>query len=149
MASRFQDLFAALDVFECSVMFKNAFIKKLPNGKWKVMSEKGKNLGIYDSKEDAKKRLQQVEYFKHKKADSDSSIVDLSGLDDLSYSAIMRELRKIGDEEVVRAFLSTYKEIFDGLIVLKSDDAANQALPLTLMIFSQVYPVKLSEKQDD
>jgi len=38
------------------------------NGKYWVKSEKGKNLGgPYASREAAKKRLQQVEYFKHKK----------------------------------------------------------------------------------
>lgn len=35
--------------------------------KWQVQSEKGKNLGTYDSKEEAEKRLQQVEMFKHMK----------------------------------------------------------------------------------
>lgn len=33
---------------------------------YKVLSEKGKNLGTATSKKAAKKRLQQVEYFKHK-----------------------------------------------------------------------------------
>lgn len=34
---------------------------------WYVKSEKGKNLGgPYRTEEQAKKRLQQVEYFKHK-----------------------------------------------------------------------------------
>ncbi|MGH9405756.1 MAG: hypothetical protein ACRD3D_07975 [Terriglobia bacterium] len=43
-------------------------IKKVKGG-YKVLSEKtGKNLGgPYKTKEAAKKRLQQVEYFKHKK----------------------------------------------------------------------------------
>lgn len=35
--------------------------------KWQVQSENGKNLGTYDTKEEAKKRLQQVEMFKHMK----------------------------------------------------------------------------------
>lgn len=34
--------------------------------KWQVQSEKGKNLGTYDTKGEAEKRLQQVHYFKHK-----------------------------------------------------------------------------------
>ena len=33
--------------------------------KWQVQSEKGKNLGTYDTKKEAEKRLQQVHYFKH------------------------------------------------------------------------------------
>jgi hypothetical protein len=42
-------------------------IKKTKGG-FKVVSEKGKNLGgPYPSRSQAKKRLRQVEYFKHKK----------------------------------------------------------------------------------
>lgn len=42
-------------------------IKKVKGG-YKVVSEKGKNLGgPYKSKEEAEKRLRQVEYFKHDK----------------------------------------------------------------------------------
>ena len=41
-------------------------IKKVAGG-YKVVSEKGKNLGgPYKTKEKAKKRLAQVEFFKHK-----------------------------------------------------------------------------------
>ena len=41
-------------------------IKKVAGG-YKVLSEKGKNLGgPYKSKAAAEKRLKQVEYFKHK-----------------------------------------------------------------------------------
>jgi hypothetical protein len=41
-------------------------IRKVSGG-WKVLSEKGKNLGgPYKSIAEARKRLQQVEYFKHK-----------------------------------------------------------------------------------
>jgi hypothetical protein len=40
-------------------------IKKVSGG-YKVVSEKGKNLGgPYKSKPEAEKRLRQVEYFKH------------------------------------------------------------------------------------
>ena len=41
-------------------------IKKFGN-LYKVLSKKGKNLGSASSKKEAVKRLQQVEYFKHKK----------------------------------------------------------------------------------
>jgi len=38
------------------------------SGGYKVLSEKGKNLGgPYKSKAEAQKRLRQVEFFKHKK----------------------------------------------------------------------------------
>lgn len=41
-------------------------IVKVDN-KWLVYSEKGKILGSYRTKSEAKKRLKQIEYFKHKK----------------------------------------------------------------------------------
>jgi hypothetical protein len=42
-------------------------IKKVKGG-YKVTSEKGKNLGgAYKTREDAARRLRQVEYFKHHK----------------------------------------------------------------------------------
>jgi hypothetical protein len=42
-------------------------IKKVKNG-YKVLSEKGKNMGgPYKTEAEAKKRLQQVEFFKRKK----------------------------------------------------------------------------------
>lgn len=43
-------------------------IRKTKEGYYKVLSEKGKNLGgPYKSKAEAEKRLRQVEFFKHKK----------------------------------------------------------------------------------
>jgi len=41
-------------------------IQKVKEG-YRVVSESGRNMGTYPTKEEAKKRLQQVEYFKHKK----------------------------------------------------------------------------------
>lgn len=41
------------------------FIRKR-GSEWCVLSRKGKNLGCSPSKKGAKKRLAQVEYFKHK-----------------------------------------------------------------------------------
>lgn len=37
--------------------------------KWQVQSEKGRNLGTYDTKPEAEKRLKQVHYFKHMNED--------------------------------------------------------------------------------
>jgi hypothetical protein len=45
----------------------DAMIRKVKDG-YKVLSEKGKNLGgPYKTREEAAKRLKQVEYFKHRK----------------------------------------------------------------------------------
>ena len=49
-------------------LVKLSYIRKLPNGKYRVFSEKGKNMGTYDSRKGALKRLRQIEFFKHKKA---------------------------------------------------------------------------------
>jgi hypothetical protein len=40
-------------------------IRKIKEG-YRVMSEKGRNMGTYKTEGEAKKRLQQIEYFKHK-----------------------------------------------------------------------------------
>lgn len=34
---------------------------------YRVVSESGRNMGTYPTREEAKKRLRQVEFFKHKK----------------------------------------------------------------------------------
>ncbi len=41
-------------------------IKKIAPNKYRVVSKTGKNLGTYKSKDKAKERLRQIEYFKHK-----------------------------------------------------------------------------------
>lgn len=48
----------------------NEIIKKVGD-KWQVQSHEGKNLGTYDTEAEAKKRLGQVEYFKHKNESKD------------------------------------------------------------------------------
>ncbi|HLC66136.1 MAG TPA: hypothetical protein VJK52_00675 [Candidatus Nanoarchaeia archaeon] len=41
-------------------------IRKVKEG-YRVVSEKGRNMGTYKTLAEAKKRLQQIEYFKHRK----------------------------------------------------------------------------------
>ena len=42
-----------------------SYIRKLPDGQWRVLSEEGRNLGTFSTEDAAKKRLKQVEYFKY------------------------------------------------------------------------------------
>jgi hypothetical protein len=50
------------------VIRRPSMIRKVKSG-YKVVSTKGKNLGgPYKTMEEAKKRLRQVEFFKHRKA---------------------------------------------------------------------------------
>lgn len=116
-----------------------AYIKKLPNGKYRVFSEKGKNMGTYFSKEQAKKRLRQIEFFKHKKASSQA--LDLSQVKNVGYSAIMRELNKQGDEEMTKCFLKLYKECFDHSILRGEDEEC--VLPKALLLFGKQYKLNL------
>src|ERR1700733_3148615 len=97
-----RELFKLSDTYYqgCQKLIKVAFIKKLPGGKWQVLSHKGKSLGTYNTKDEAVTRLRQVEYFKkhdqNKGSDSSSqdSAIDLTEIDDFSYSAVMRKIRQ-------------------------------------------------------
>ncbi|MBQ6627967.1 MAG: leucine-rich repeat domain-containing protein [Methanobrevibacter sp.] len=50
-----------------NIHFSESLVEKIvkKGSQWQVQSEKGKNMGTYDTKEEAEKRLKQVEYFKH------------------------------------------------------------------------------------
>lgn len=121
---------------------KEAKIKKMPNGKYRVLSEKGKNLGTFDSKSKAKKRLRQVEFFKHKKASKEKEI-DLSKLDEFSYSAIMRELRKKATKQQVVEFMKIFKSFFDKALISKKENPAEEALPKAFMQFKRSNPIRV------
>lgn len=128
-------------------LVKIAYIRKLPNGKYRVYSEKGKNMGTYTSMSAAKKRLGQIEFFKHKKASSDT--IDLSNMDGEGYSAIVRELNKSGNKEALHDFLSTYKKHFDKFVVEGKEHPAECALPATLLEFGKKYSLELPRRSDD
>jgi len=51
------------EIYEELSQLQERIVKK--GSKWQVQSEKGKNMGTYDTKEEAEKRLKQIEYFKH------------------------------------------------------------------------------------
>jgi hypothetical protein len=127
-----------------------AFIRKLPNGQYRVLSEKGKNLGTYDSKNEAKKRLHQIEYFKHKDDNSISDtdkkdVIDLTKIEDLSLSAIMRKLNKISKEKALK-FLEIYKSQFDRAVKENLRQSEKIALQNTLIKFNKIHKIKLDKK---
>ena len=51
-----------------NIHFSESLVEKIvkKGSQWQVQSEKGKNMGTYDTKQEAEERLRQVEYFKHK-----------------------------------------------------------------------------------
>jgi hypothetical protein len=136
----------------CQELVKLAFIKKLPNGKWRVLSQKGKSLGTYDTKDEAVTRLRQIEYFKHhdqNKADvlaAQDHAIDLTEIDDFSYSAVMRKMRQKASKEQVREFLKLFKSYFDKAVRNKLQKPEKIALQNSLVRFSKIHPVKLNKK---
>jgi transcription termination factor NusB len=99
-------------------LIKISYIKKR-NGKWVILSEKGKVLGTYDTKELAVKRLKQIEWFKaHKKKASKED----------SYSSIMRDLRKSSDENTIKCFQEEFKKAFDQAILDGNEEPEKIAL---------------------
>ena len=132
-------------------LVKLARIRELPNGKYRVLSQKGKNLGTYDSREDAEKRLKQVEYFKYldkSKADdsSDDKVIDLMGATDFSFSAIMREMRQKATKEQVLQFLKFYKDQFDKAVKKKLQKPEKVALQNSLIKFNKLHKIKVKKK---
>ena len=115
-------------------IIKKAVIKKLPGKeKWQVLSEKGKNLGTYDSKEKAEKRLKQVEYFKHldkkkRKADLTLNYFKKASEETPTYSAMMRELNKKKNPELREEFMRKFKDAFDQAMEQELEDAQTLAL---------------------
>ena len=47
-------------------MHKIGYIKKLKDSRYRVFSEKGRNMGTYKNMADAKERLRQIEFFKRR-----------------------------------------------------------------------------------
>lgn len=120
-------------------MLKIAYIKEIFKGKWRVLSKKGRNLGTYNSKEQAEKRLKQVEFFKHwpfhpirkKKAVFDlyNKIVLGEGSVEATstFSAEMRELRKNNPEKVMD-FLKQFNNSFQNALQENIENPEQAAL---------------------
>ena len=83
-------------------------IVKIGN-KWQVQSEKGRNMGTYDTKAEAEKRLQQVHYFKYANEDLDNNIIIINRNNINNY--IKEYFDKYSDDELIK--LSPAKVIND------------------------------------
>ncbi len=105
------------DAATMGAIVKTAIIKRLEDGQWAVMSEKGKPLGKYKTKREAVKRLRQIEYFKHKKSSHEDS-----------YSSIMRDLNKNEENEKMSIFQQVFKDEFDKEVISGSDEPEKLAL---------------------
>lgn len=103
-----KDLYKILlsELYHDKLISKISFIKKTPNGKWVVVSRKGKILGTYKTKTEALKRLRQIEFFKHKKASQD-----------ITYSSLIRDISKKYDEDILLQFRKIFKKHFDAALL--------------------------------
>lgn len=110
------------DYSSSDILVKTAYIRKR-KGRWFVLSEKGKSLGDYATKDEAVKRLRQVEYFKHHPKKKKASKEEGS-----TYSSIMRDLTKKGDEKLLKAFMETFKTAFDAAYVAGDEHPEKAAL---------------------
>jgi hypothetical protein len=111
-------------------LIKEAYIRKLPNGKYRVYSQKGKNLGTFNNHEAASKHLGEVEYFKHKNASKDEQE---------TYSSILRRLNKEGDDSATKCFLTAFKNAFDKLVLEGDTEPAEKALPIAQFVLAREY----------
>jgi len=133
-------------------LVKVAKIRELPDGSYRVLSEKGKELGSYKSRKGAEKRLRQIEFFKHldkSKADDQGNPmkpIDLSKADEFSYSALMRALRQQATPEQVITFLKIFKLQFDRAVKGKINKPERVALQNAVIKFHKIHPIKLDKK---
>ena len=133
-------------------LVKAAKIQQAPDGSYRVLSQKGKELGSYKSRKAAEKRLRQIEFFKHldkSKADDQGNAIapiDLTKADEFSYSAIMRRLRQEADPEKVKVFLTLFKAQFDKAVKSKVNKPERIALQNAVIKFHKIHPIKLDRK---
>ena len=132
----------------CQGILKFAKIRKLPSGKYRVLSRTNRNLGTYSTKKGAEKRLKEVEYFKYLDTLDlkEKKEIDLSDLEESSLSAFMRELNKKADKEQVKKFLEIYKHHFDQAIKNKVKKPDMVALKHSLIKLNNIYKVKINKK---
>lgn len=143
--SDFNKLLYKINIFYKMAFIKLSYIRKLSNGKYRVYSKNGKNLGTYDSKSAAEKRLKDIEFFKHlnKKA---SLKLDLTKIDEISYSAIMRFLVNNYNNNIVSLFQKEFKKFFDQEYLNGKENPQNKSLIKTLLKINKNYPITLPKK---
>ena len=110
-------------------LIKVSYIRKIKDN-YVVFSEKGRSFGKYKTKEEAEKRLKQIEFFKflskHKKTASDKK-EKLTTNEILSYSFLVREFNKT-DKKIAINFQKIFKKYFDIALIKKIDEPQNFAL---------------------
>jgi hypothetical protein len=73
------------------------------------------------------------------------SVIDLTGIDEFAYSAIMRKLRSEAQPEQVKNFLKIFKAYFDGAVKARKHSPEKIALQKAVVRFGKLYKVKLDK----
>lgn len=122
-------------------------VAQLPNGRWRVYSKSGKNLGTFSSRRAAKKRASQFEKFirmnrkraeciNERKNNFEYIISKFSDLENVNldkktitstYSSTMRDLRK-NNPDIVIEFMRIFKLAFDSAVQAGLEDLEQVAL---------------------
>ncbi len=112
-------------------------IGQLLNGRWRVYSRTGKNLGTFSSKKAAQRRATQFERFvnlnKRRLASCQHRMVILAKVANyieaptVTYSSMVRNLRQ-NEPERVKIFMITFKQIFDKAVEQGLDDLEQAVL---------------------
>jgi GH24 family phage-related lysozyme (muramidase) len=93
---------------------KEAYIKQIGPKKFRVYSEKGKNMGTYSSRAGAKERLKKIEYFKHKNSADDNHPMPRGGVGGVP--PFFRKNLDYGErEEVLKKKLKKLKSVRSAL----------------------------------
>ena len=71
--------------------------------------------------------------------------IDLTNLEDYSYSAVTREFRKTCNKEEIKLFLSLFKKHFDKAVLKKLQKPEKVALQNSLIEFNKTYPIKINK----
>jgi hypothetical protein len=123
------DLLTIADTYQavCDQLLKEARIMKM-KGKYRVVSENGKNLGEPDTHS------------------IDDSELDLTDIEEFTYSALMRKLRQKASKEQVRLFLTLYKKYFDKAVRDKLQKPEKIALQNAFVKFKKTVNVKVPKK---
>lgn len=106
----------------------------------------GKHMGTFTSKDKANKRLKQIEYFKSFDHNEAKDVIDLTDAEELSYSAVMRKLRKAASESQVLTFIKIFKKECDLAFKNKLNKPEKVALQNTIVKFNKIHKIKFKEE---
>lgn len=121
-------------------IIKTSKIRKLPSGKWRVLSSKGKNLGTYKTRGEALKRLRAVEFFKRQSYFNhfEQLIKNAEDQSNDTYSGIIRSLRQEHPEKVTN-FMKTFSAYFNHAQQQNLNSPETWALSQTKLQFPELF----------